>query len=109
MLTEPQLTEPQAWRAIARQVHADERNLGLCVEVELLYSGDCIDEQTKNTMRTRIRSHLRPGTSWAYPSRNFAEYRKYRDARILAALFFAHEAEDEGSARPNNILTEATP
>lgn len=83
------LTEPEAWREIARRI-AEGRwdRLGLCHEALVLRWGKRIYGFTEVAMRSRIRSHLNT-EMWAY------RYGTKPEARILAALWLALEAEEE--------------
>ena len=84
------LTEPEAWREIAQRI-AEGRwdRLGLCHEALVLRWGErIISSSTQVAMRTRIRYHLN-SEMWAY--RHGTE----PEARILAALWLALEAEEE--------------
>ena len=83
------LTEPAAWREIARRI-AEGRwdRLGLCHEALVLRWGKRIYGFTEAEMRRRIRYHIN-GEMWAY--RHGTE----PEARILAALWLALEAEEE--------------
>lgn len=82
------LTEPEAWREIARRIAEGEwGGIGLCSEVVALNWDLRICPSTAVAMRSRIRSHLNTEL-WAYPLRTAA------NAGILAALWLALEAED---------------
>lgn len=92
------LREPEAWREIARRIAEDQwEGFGLCHEALVLRWGKRIHGFTEAEMRRRIRYHLnRPIRSdpdgsemWAYP------YGTEPEARILAALWLALEAEEE--------------
>lgn len=83
------LTEPEAWREIARRIAEGEwGEIGLCSEVVALNSDLRICPSTAVAMRSRIRSHLNI-ERWAYRHGTESE------ARILAALWLALEAEEE--------------
>lgn len=83
------LTEPEAWREIARRIAEDQWDgFGLCHEDSMLRWEGRISASTQVAMRTRTKSYLDKET-WAYP--NGAE----PEARILAALWLALEAEEE--------------
>ena len=86
------LTEPEAWQEIARRIAEGEWNkAGLCAELCDL----CVENRISSwfvmrDMEDRINSHLdtRLGC-WAY------ERGTEPEARILAALWLALEAEEE--------------
>lgn len=91
------LTEAQAWRKIARRiVERKWRTRGLCFEAYRLYNGEVggISGATYIRMTDRIDENLRvhPDTTedgHAYPPGEEPE------ARVLAALWLALEAEEE--------------
>ena len=94
------LTEPEAWREIARRiVEGDWCRHGLCAEIEELLINGALASGVFLDMRRRIRgaADLSPnrwrandGCAWfAFPMGAQPE------ARAMAALFFALEAEDE--------------
>lgn len=86
------LTEPKAWREIARRIAEGEwNNCGLCAEI-----GDLCDEGRVHCwalcdMKDRIKQHLGAYHPWAYEPGTELE------ARILAALWLALEAEEDGA------------
>ena len=83
------LTEPEAWREIARRIAKEERrNFGLWGEIIWLFADRCIDVHTMERMRDRVRP--RPA-SWGWGAMSNME----PEARILAALWLALEAEEE--------------
>lgn len=83
------LTEPEAWQEIARRIADGEwERVGLCLEVDLLRWNLRICISTADAMRARIRFHRNTKT-WAYPRGTASE------ARTLAALWLALEAEEE--------------
>ena len=91
------LTEPEAWREIARRIAEGEwRKMGLCYEVVALrIVGGRISEKQCNRMGCRIEQHIAVheayATDWAYKPGAEPE------ARILAALWLALEAEEENA------------
>lgn len=95
------MTKPEAWREVARIWAEREEGwrLGLCSCVRLLYYRDKIGVQTYCHMRERIDSHL-GNRIWAYNWRSnesndhYAD--RHREARTLAALWLALEAEEDG-------------
>ena len=94
------LTEPEAWREIAKRM--DRRRwwgTGLCREVNLIVNEGRVDITTGWAMNSRVSAHLRLGPAcagYAYPLHE--EMGEGRQARILAALFFALEAEDDAAS-----------
>jgi hypothetical protein len=86
-----QMTEPEAWREIARRIVEDEwARCGLCREVWFLYMERGIMRSIR--MLKRVKDHLdAAGLIWAYPEGT------EREARALAALWLALEAEEEGA------------
>lgn len=112
------LTEAEAWREIAkREASLPAVEYGfLCWLVEDLFTADLIDSLTADAMLARARAHVRAtarhrshaawnaGTPDDWPSAptnaDWDRLRKWqRDCRVLAALFLAHEAEDEAAAQ----------
>jgi hypothetical protein len=85
------MTEPEAWREIARRIVEGEwGRWGLCREVWLLYMERGITSSIR--MSERVKHHLdAAGLSWAYPEGTEPE------ARALAALWLALEAEEEAA------------
>lgn len=85
-----QLNEPEAWRETARRIAEGEwKKLGLCAELCDLCDEGLISWFMLCNMEDRIYSHLdtRLGC-WAY------ERGTEPEARILAALWLALEAEE---------------
>jgi hypothetical protein len=108
------LTEPQAWREIARRLERRGCEDGLCHEADELQHEDRIDWYVWDAMRSRIRAHMelmrpepivevRPWYVAPFGPRR-VEYQQevpmyYEDEgvagpRILAAYLLALEAED---------------
>lgn len=85
------LTEPEAWREIARRIVRRTWNkMGLCAELYDLCAERLISCFKMCDMEDRIKHHLRMHNShWAYEAGTEPE------ARILAALWLALEAEEE--------------
>lgn len=96
------MTEAQAWREIARRIADGESRMpfGLCRELADLFSrinGTTLpiyeDSGLYTKMYKRCEEHVRAmgfaGTAVAFPAG------KERESRILAALLFALEAEDD--------------
>ena len=85
-----QLNEPEAWREIARRI--SERGCvryGLCAEANCLWTSERISLYTVIDMERRIAQHVLPHEyKWAYEPGTELE------ARILAALWLALEAEE---------------
>jgi hypothetical protein len=86
-----QLNEPQAWREIARRIAEGKwRKLGLCAELCDLCDERLISCFMMCDMEDRINQHVRRhGGYWAYKPGTEPE------ARALAALWLALEAEEE--------------
>ena len=91
-----QMTEPEAWREIARQIVEGEwSRLGLCREaVERKWKGD-VTNATFIEMCKRACRHVLFSSS----RQNGHAYRAGTEpeARALAALWLALEAEEEGA------------
>ena len=85
------LNEPEAWREIARRI--SERGCvryGLCAEADCLWDSERISIHTALDMERRIQQHVLPHEDkWAYKPGTEPE------ARILAALWLALEAEED--------------
>ena len=95
----PLTTEAAAWRLIARQIHiamrAPEamRMAGLCGYVEKLWHKKRITCDIHRTMRLRISAAM-VNRLWAYaPWPEDVQAREEAPYRILAALWFALDAE----------------
>ena len=90
------LTEPEAWREIARRIAEGEwNNRGLCAEISDLCDEGRLSLVIEWDMEDRIKRHLDARKNgwphnWAY------ECGTEPEARILAALWLALEAEEEG-------------
>jgi hypothetical protein len=82
------LTEAQAWREIARRIVEGEwKRFGLCREIQaLLLAEDKILRDDASAMFLRLGTYLDYG--WAYTPG------EEREARALAALWLALDAED---------------
>jgi hypothetical protein len=86
------MTEAEAWREIARRIVEGEwKNQGLCSEAWQLFFGGLITPSVSATMRVRIRHYLGNNQWWAYRQGT------NREARVLAALWMALEAEEEAA------------
>jgi len=87
------MTEAEAWREIARRiVEGDWSRLGLCREVRFLHRVSAIAFSVHQSMAKRLTRHLIAcGRIWAYPEGTEPE------ARALAALWLALEAEEEAA------------
>ena len=90
------MTEPEAWREIARRIVEGEwSRLGLCREVANLQVQRRITEKKASAMAINVLSHLMETSSrqhgYVYPEGT------EREARALAALWLALEAEEEGA------------
>lgn len=85
------LTEPEAWREIARRIAEGEwNNMGLCTELYDLCGENLISGFMRCDMEDRIHFHLDGRVrDWAYKPGTEPE------ARILAALWLALEATAE--------------
>jgi hypothetical protein len=83
------MTEPEAWREIARRIVEGEwSNSWMFTLVCALYFRGATTEATKKVMELRVASHLRLS---AVPIDSSPE------SRALAALWLALEAEEEGA------------
>lgn len=83
------LTEPEAWREIARRIAEETwKRRGLCDEAGALYLQWRIGREMMLAMYARLEVYLGKAI-WAYPCGTQPE------ARILAALWLALEAEEE--------------
>lgn len=88
-MTRP-LTEGEAWREVARMEFDDEIGSGgLCFLVADLHDAKAIRTRTREAMYRHIDEHL-DGAAWAYENCDPHAH----EARCLAALWLAHEAED---------------
>lgn len=104
------LTEPQAWREIARRIVEGEwSKSGLCREANVLLERDRVNDCVFVRMMDRIDDHIqarnnsidyRPdcGFSWAY------EFGTEPEARAFAALWLALEAEEEAKAEARKLV-----
>jgi hypothetical protein len=95
-MTPRPMTEPEAWREIARRIVEGEwEGVGLCREVvELKWQG-VLTDNTRIAMLRRALNHV-------FFSSNRHDGHAYfagteREARALAALWLALEAEEEGA------------
>ena len=104
------MKESTAWRRIAKRIDEKGVRFGLCYEVMTV--GDSL---LYDTMEDRIRLHMQtfrelgnpavlvnratPRTCFTCPetSSSYFDDRGVAESRILAALFLALEAEDEGN------------
>ena len=86
------LTEKQAWRMVAEKLADPTYRLdaGLCWELNLLFREDGMTRDLYEKMKEHCQSYIVPEEAWrdhwAYPQG------EEREARILAALFFAEMA-----------------
>ena len=87
------LTEPEAWQEIAQRIAGREwRKLGICAELYDLCDEGLISWFMMCDMEDRVESHLDTRLrGWAYEPGTEPE------ARILAALWLALEAEEEAA------------
>jgi hypothetical protein len=84
------MTEAEAWREIARRIVEGEwSRLELCYDAHKLYLQSQIDRPLSVKMRERLEQHI--GRGLAYP------YGTEPEARALAALWLALEAEEEAA------------
>lgn len=88
------MTEAQAWRKIAEKLSDPSYNFrfGLCAETYKLWLERGITRKTRKHMYGRCEAHVlmcAHGRDYAYARG------KEREARILAALWMAHEVEEE--------------
>jgi hypothetical protein len=94
-MTPRPMTEPEAWREIARRIVAGEWDaIGLCREVWKLRNQQSIAPKLALVMAFRAVEHvdLIDNQSHPYAYHQGAE----PEARALAALWLALEAEEEG-------------
>jgi hypothetical protein len=89
------MTEPEAWREVARRFAEGEAPTSLCREALHLFRRRLVDAFLCDDMRRRVRGHVVANatnyeTAWAYPLSS-----EYDEARCLAALWLALEAEEE--------------
>ena len=90
------LTEPEAWQEIARRIAEGEWvGCGLCAEIEVLHDQRRISLYMVLDMEERVESHLY-FKLWAYEQMYAYEPGEEEEARILAALWLALEAEEDG-------------
>lgn len=96
------MSEPEAWREIARRIDERETPMrnGLCFEVYALY--EAVGDSTFDCMIARVDAHaaLSP-FAWraGFGDGAFAfKPGTERRSRILAALFLALESEDDANA-----------
>jgi len=88
-MTARTMTEPEAWREIARRIVEGEWNsYSMYSLVFALFWMDALSAATLEAMELRIASHLRLS---AVPVISTP------DSRALAALWLALEAEEEGT------------
>jgi hypothetical protein len=90
------MTEPEAWREIARRiVEGDWKKCGLCREAGALHENDKVTTAVFRSMSYRVRQHVAYCDSavWGWAYRMGTE----PEARALAALWLALEAEEEGA------------
>lgn len=87
------MTEAEAWREIARRIVEGEwHQYGLCRETWRLRHKRDITPSIWWAMHDHLKYHLNAfGLDWAYPEGTEPE------ARALAALWLALEAEEEGA------------
>jgi hypothetical protein len=95
-MTPRTMTEPEAWREIARRIVEGEwSRFGLCREVAGLRVQRKIAEEKAYAMTVNVLNHLVETGSrqhgYVYPEGTEPE------ARALAALWLALEAEEEGT------------
>lgn len=99
-----QLREPEAWREVARRgAEFGFEDSGLCWQVTRLLCEEEIDALTEALMHKRAARHAvmspdRDAVYWAWPDCQYFAYPPGTETggRILAALWLALEAEDEG-------------
>lgn len=98
------LTEPEAWREIARRIAEDEWAYnGLCYEINQLWvwqddEASLITLDMVNAMHRRVWRHKQlteETTVMQNADGDYAFPRGEADVRVLAALFLALEAEEE--------------
>jgi hypothetical protein len=95
-MTPRTMTEPEAWREIARRIVEGKWNkYGLCGEAADLYVRLLVTGNMATAMCERVRPHVLSTSGrqrgYAYPAGTEPE------ARALAALWLALEAEEEGA------------
>jgi hypothetical protein len=94
------MTEAEAWREVARRFALAIAPYGLCYEIAELCDFEKVSESAYRTMSERVDEHL-GGAKWAYEPRAVQgcwdiehDYSEHREARCLAALWLALEAEE---------------
>lgn len=86
------MTEAEAWREIARRiVERKAMGSGLYHEAWKMWTDGNVPRFVLASMHRRVDAHMRSGQSYALPGKQIDE------ARILAALWMALEAEEEGA------------
>ena len=90
------MTEPEAWREIARRFARGKALHGLCHEVGVVFDSRRISDVVYDTMCGRIDEHL-GDRAWGYDPRIGSgggyDHSEHREARCLAALWLALDAE----------------
>lgn len=87
------VTEAAAWREVARLLVEDRQGVELCTNVYALLLGKRISPYLHAVMYMRVRRATSPYV-WEYRG---SEDDDHREARCLAALWFALEAEEESA------------
>lgn len=98
------LSEAAAWRRIAERIDAGRHfgKRGLCAEIIGLYDAHAIDLATYRVMDDRIHHYNGYDATRCYPGKGgpyFYPPGEDWDSRLLCALWFALEAEDDAKAR----------
>ena len=90
------MTEAEAWREIARRIVEGEWGwLGLCYEIARLKVQQRVADDQAGAMALRVEYHVESGASRSYPYA-YVEGTE-PEARALAALWLALEAEEEAA------------
>jgi hypothetical protein len=88
--------ESAAWREVARVVAERGESNGLCVETCYLRAAGVISWGLERQMDSRTRAHKYRDREWSGGMHWVEPGRATAPLRVLAALFLALEAADEG-------------
>ena len=86
-------TEAAAWREVARLLVEDRQGVDICTNAYVLLLDKRIGPYMHAVMYMRVRSSTSPYV-WEYRG---SEDDDHREARCLAALWFALEAEEDAA------------
>lgn len=105
-MTQNLLSEPEAWREVARRFDRQHAEF-LCCEVNELRSRGRVDSETSLRMHARVAVYMPPNQprfATAYQDADgTTDY--CRPFRLLAALWLSLEAEDELRSAPDTWET----